>query len=568
MDCQGTGDARLSSPTLDNLILYMGVQMASIQILNLKGVLQATDLERLDLCADYAEADPESKALFNSLVFLIRDWEGDDELGEKKEELNDIMKEAKAEVIKKFGRGIKRAFRSVTTYALPHPGPNITRSSDDGKTKVRVNFVDIGEDYLMAAKHFFHRLFIESPKPSELQRGKFIVKKFRSLRDRIIDPDIGGIKIQTASEAFQESLLGQAFIESTEFYDSMMTKVYDQHLETEEELLTVLLNIVDETVENFRNKKTIQKYKESSTSKKYLELLVQKKEGLTEKTKFIMDATNLKREKEVFEKKILQQQRSVEELKAKYEKLAEQRKQEVQEKKTQQKTLADEAAAAVKKGVSGQLGKVKEKEVLMEENRGKRRQLEEKEALLKRNVAEAKGREKLEAERREKLEAERREKLEAERRKKMEAERREKLEAEKREKLEKEKQQALLEKQRAELKQKEKENQKRQEVMEAEKKMKEMEQQMKECKLKEEQQKKEKDELERLKTEIKKKETTRERLLRQAEERMREERKRMEQLAEQLKQKNEQQDDAVPEERWIGRAEDKIGVKDKSCTIL
>jgi len=51
------------------------------------------------------------------------------------------MKEAKAEVIKKFGRGIKRAFRSVTTYALPHPGPNITRSSDDGKTKVRVNFV-------------------------------------------------------------------------------------------------------------------------------------------------------------------------------------------------------------------------------------------------------------------------------------------------------------------------------------------------------------------------------------------------------------------------------------------
>ncbi|KAF6025889.1 hypothetical protein EB796_015804 [Bugula neritina] len=513
--------------------------MASIQILNLKGVLQATDLERLDLCADYAEADPESKALFNSLVFLIRDWEGDDELGEKKEELNDIISH---------------------TYALPHPGPNITRSSDDGKTKVRVNFVDIGEDYLMAAKHFFHRLFIESPKPSELQRGKFIVKKFRSLRDRIIDPDIGGIKIQTASEAFQESLLGQAFIESTEFYDSMMTKVYDQHLETEEELLTVLLNIVDETVENFRNKKTIQKYKESSTSKKYLELLVQKKEGLTEKTKFIMDATNLKREKEVFEKKILQQQRSVEELKAKYEKLAEQRKQEVQEKKTQQKTLADEAAAAVKKGVSGQLGKVKEKEVLMEENRGKRRQLEEKEALLKRNVAEAKGREKLEAERREKLEAERREKLEAERR--------EKLEAEKREKLEKEKQQALLEKQRAELKRKEKENQKRQEVMEAEKKMKEMEQQMKECKLKEEQQKKEKDELERLKTEIKKKETTRERLLRQAEERMREERKRMEQLAEQLKQKNEQQDDAVPEERWIGRAEDKIGVKDKSCTIL
>jgi len=49
IDCQGTGDSLKSTPTLDNLILYLGLQLANVQILNLKSVLQTNDLERIDV---------------------------------------------------------------------------------------------------------------------------------------------------------------------------------------------------------------------------------------------------------------------------------------------------------------------------------------------------------------------------------------------------------------------------------------------------------------------------------------------------------------------------------------
>ena len=54
MDCQGTGDNQQSSPTLDNAILFLGLQMANVQILNVKSQMQSDDLERLKVrCQHY-----------------------------------------------------------------------------------------------------------------------------------------------------------------------------------------------------------------------------------------------------------------------------------------------------------------------------------------------------------------------------------------------------------------------------------------------------------------------------------------------------------------------------------
>ena len=47
MDCQGTKDIDQSTPTLDNLIMFLGVQLSDIHILNLKGNLGADDCDRL-----------------------------------------------------------------------------------------------------------------------------------------------------------------------------------------------------------------------------------------------------------------------------------------------------------------------------------------------------------------------------------------------------------------------------------------------------------------------------------------------------------------------------------------
>ena len=49
MDCQGTGDKQKSSKRLDHMILFLGLRMANVQILNVKADVHNTDLERLEV---------------------------------------------------------------------------------------------------------------------------------------------------------------------------------------------------------------------------------------------------------------------------------------------------------------------------------------------------------------------------------------------------------------------------------------------------------------------------------------------------------------------------------------
>ena len=49
MDCQGTGDLQRSDLRLDNLILFLGLTLSDIQILNVRGLLSTHELERLEV---------------------------------------------------------------------------------------------------------------------------------------------------------------------------------------------------------------------------------------------------------------------------------------------------------------------------------------------------------------------------------------------------------------------------------------------------------------------------------------------------------------------------------------
>ena len=49
MDCQGTGDIQRSDSRMDNLILFLGLTLADVQILNVKSVLTVSELERLEV---------------------------------------------------------------------------------------------------------------------------------------------------------------------------------------------------------------------------------------------------------------------------------------------------------------------------------------------------------------------------------------------------------------------------------------------------------------------------------------------------------------------------------------
>ena len=49
IDCQGTFDSERSTPTLDNLTLYIGLQLSDVLILNVRSQIQSTDFERLEV---------------------------------------------------------------------------------------------------------------------------------------------------------------------------------------------------------------------------------------------------------------------------------------------------------------------------------------------------------------------------------------------------------------------------------------------------------------------------------------------------------------------------------------
>ena len=49
MDCQGYADIRRNSLTLDNLIMFLALQLSDMHILNLRGTLGARDFEQMSV---------------------------------------------------------------------------------------------------------------------------------------------------------------------------------------------------------------------------------------------------------------------------------------------------------------------------------------------------------------------------------------------------------------------------------------------------------------------------------------------------------------------------------------
>ena len=50
VDCQGTGDTENADVQLDTLIFYIGLQLASFQIINVTNRLKSDDITRLNVC--------------------------------------------------------------------------------------------------------------------------------------------------------------------------------------------------------------------------------------------------------------------------------------------------------------------------------------------------------------------------------------------------------------------------------------------------------------------------------------------------------------------------------------
>ncbi|CAG9811791.1 unnamed protein product [Chironomus riparius] len=136
MDTQGLFDNR-TSPMDNSKIFALGTLISSIQVLNLVGVVQEDQLQYLQFATEFAKyAASSSQGMagkcFQSLMFLIRDWDNPDELyygieGGKKYLLSflEIKSEQKKE-LKSVREFVHSSFEELSCSLLPHPGKFVT----------------------------------------------------------------------------------------------------------------------------------------------------------------------------------------------------------------------------------------------------------------------------------------------------------------------------------------------------------------------------------------------------------------------------------------------------------
>ncbi|CAK8691421.1 unnamed protein product [Clavelina lepadiformis] len=140
MDTQGCFDK--SGARNDSNIFTFSTLLSSVQIYNLKNQIKENNLQSLAVFIDYAKESMkkiESIQCFQTLLFLIRDWIGDDdddfpfgkEGGDKYLEQEVFHYEGNDPDIIAVRDQIRKAFTSTNCVLLPHPGMVIVR----GKSK-------------------------------------------------------------------------------------------------------------------------------------------------------------------------------------------------------------------------------------------------------------------------------------------------------------------------------------------------------------------------------------------------------------------------------------------------
>jgi len=119
-------------------IFAVSLFLSSIQIYNIRGNLTRSDLEHLRLFASYGQMmiDQNAEAAcipFQRLVFAIRDWELDDDLGLEAgtKFLQSVMEEMEdTEEGVELLNSLRTSFSKINCHLFRHPGSDAVRSDD------------------------------------------------------------------------------------------------------------------------------------------------------------------------------------------------------------------------------------------------------------------------------------------------------------------------------------------------------------------------------------------------------------------------------------------------------
>ncbi|XP_067943066.1 guanylate-binding protein 4-like [Watersipora subatra] len=191
LDCQGTADPMKSDPTLDNLILFLALQLGDVHILNVNQSFGCGDLSHLSVCALHAD-DNATGHIFQANIVVVRNWNAD----ELPMQLDDMLEETDSPSAKDDLRGIKKAFRVFNVETLPFPGKKVNRSSETAGLQLG----HVTEEFLEEASKFFNKLLFVMSSDANLTSSD-LRQKFMFLSQRSVG------KITTARQAYEESLI-------------------------------------------------------------------------------------------------------------------------------------------------------------------------------------------------------------------------------------------------------------------------------------------------------------------------------------------------------------------------
>ncbi|CAK8691432.1 unnamed protein product [Clavelina lepadiformis] len=193
MDTQGCFDK--SGARNDSNLFTFGTMLSSVQIYNLKEQIKENHLQSLAVFIDYAKESMkkmQSIQCFQTLLFLIRDWKGEDDFPFGKEggdmylELEAFHYEGNDPDIIMVRDQIRKAFTSTNCVLLPHPGKVI----DKGKPKkpgTSICVKDMDREFREEIHHFLRILIDDFTIPLKVGQKDIVGEELLNFTSKLFD---------------------------------------------------------------------------------------------------------------------------------------------------------------------------------------------------------------------------------------------------------------------------------------------------------------------------------------------------------------------------------------------
>ncbi|KAF6027028.1 hypothetical protein EB796_014659 [Bugula neritina] len=251
IDIQGLGDSDNSDEAVDNLLMYVGLQMCNVQIINVNKKLNSFHFVKVASCATYSEMNDKVPSAFGTLLFLTRDFRLAEEslLGLQENYFSAMKSDAKhGSMVATFDR-INKCFSKVICFNFPRPSDKVDHHEAKAGT-LSLCGDSIGEDFLKYCKELFQYL-LALPIKKEFNID-YSIKLFEGLKKRIAAHTDG---LPNTEHVIVDVTINNIFIAAKMHFEELMVEPLDfLKFDTEEALWEILEKRCNSALDLFEKK--------------------------------------------------------------------------------------------------------------------------------------------------------------------------------------------------------------------------------------------------------------------------------------------------------------------------